>query len=154
MLVQIRHEKGCDRRYNVYCGDKKLKSGEEYDLPDGAELTFLEYNPLLSRFRFLLFFLNFLAGVLRGRFNEFAQVRRVRHVVRLRVGGVREDEIEIVFSADGWRVEGADAVQTLQDEELPCPEVEKRIRLYKGCVVALSLLALAAVLAVLLLALL
>ena len=74
--------------------------------------------------------------------------------MRLRVGGVREVGIEIVFSADGWRVEGADAVQTLQDEELPCPEVEKRIRLYKGCVVALSLLALAAVLAVLLLALL
>ncbi len=150
MLVQIRHEKGA-RRHDVLFAGKKLKSGEEYDLPEGAELTLAEYNPMLSPFRFFLFAGNFLAGIVRGKFGEMDEVRRVRHVARVRLGAAREDEIGIVFSEGGWHIEGAPA-ETLQDEELPCPAAEKRVRRYKAAVVALSLAALAGVLALLIFA--
>lgn len=71
MLVQIAHENGCKKRFDVYCGGQKLKSGEEYGLPADAVLEFTEYNAAAGKLWFLRVFFAFVAGIVRGGFDDF-----------------------------------------------------------------------------------
>ena len=75
MLFQIRF---C-RKTSLRCvlSGKKLKSGEEYDLPrEGVSLQLREHNPALGKFWFVRIFLAFLGGVIGGRFEDFSALRR------------------------------------------------------------------------------
>ncbi len=156
MLVQIFHEKPYGKRFDVFAGGKKLKSGEEYDLPaDSLELTFLERNVVLSKFWFLLIFFNFIAGILTASFEDFRDERRSRTEIRVRLLNIQNDEILIRFTQAGnaYSVEGA-RVEVISETETALPQVEKRIRCYKIGIVVLSLAVLAAIIAALCLTLL
>lgn len=156
MLVQIFHEKPYGKRFDVFFGNQKIKSGEEYDLPeDTLELTFRERNIVLSKFWFLLIFFNFIAGILTASFDDFRDERRSRTEIRIRLHNIENDEVLIRFKQAGntYEVEGA------QCEELSCleqdlPQVEKRIRYYKVGIILLSIVVLAVIIIALSLALL
>ena len=156
MLVQIVYEKPYGKRFDVFSGGKKLKSGEEYDLPaDKAELTFVERNIVLSKFWFFLIFFNFLAGILTASFDDFRDVRRARTEIRVLLRNIRNDEILIRFTQGGesFFVEGAET-ELLGKDEIPLPQAERRIRCYKIGIIALSVAVLIAILAALCFALL
>lgn len=146
MLVQIRHSGACKKRFDVFCEGKKLKSGEEYPLPqEELRLQLIERNPLLSKFWFLRAFALFLAGLLSGNFGDFKEVPRSRTEIGVLLAGIGED-LEITFSEGGYSVFGAETQEELSRRDEPLPQVEKRIRAYKISIVALGLAALAAVL--------
>lgn len=149
MLVQFSHDKGCSKRFEVYSGGRRLESGEEYPLREGDVLELAEYNPAAGKWWFLRVFLAFLAGVLRGTFEDFSRIR----CSRLRIRTVLEsgdEELFIRFSEDGFRTEGA-VLREVSREEEPLPKVKKRVLVYKISVIVLGLAALAAVLALLIL---
>lgn len=141
MLVHIAHDKTCKERYDVYCGDKKLKSGEEYDLPEAPVLTFAEYNPAAGKAWFARVFLAFLAGIVRASFDDFSAIRCSQKRTEVRIEG-KTDELEIRFFEGGrYEVKGANATE-LSSEEIPLPKVKRRIFVYKAAVTALLLAAL------------
>lgn len=143
MLVQIAHENGCKKRFDVYCGGQKLKSGEEYRLPADAVLEFTEYNAAAGKLWFLRVFFAFVAGIVRGGFDDFSSLRTERTRIRVRLFDAG-DEIFIRFLPDGYAVEGARAEEISRGEE-PLPKVKRRIFIYKLSVIAAGLAALAAV---------
>lgn len=147
MLVQIRHEGSCKKRFDVFCEGKKLKSGEEYPLPQKElRLRFIERNPLMSRLWFLRALALFFAGILSGNFGDFREMPRTRTETEILLSGMGDD-LEITFSEDGYTIFGAETQAELSSESVPLPQVEKRIRAYKISIVSLGLAALAALLA-------
>ena len=140
MLVQIAHENGCKKRFDVYCGGQKLKSGEEYGLPADAVLEFTEYNAAAGKLWFLRVFFAFVAGIVRGGFDDFSSLRTERTRIRVRLFGAGDE----IFLPDGYAVEGARAEEISRGEE-PLPKVKRRIFVYKLSVIAAGLAALAAV---------
>ena len=152
MLVQIRHEKPYGKRFEVWHNDKKLKSGEEYDLPaDKLDLTFSEYNPVLSRFWFLQIFINFIVGLISASFDDFKDARRMRTVIRVRLYEIQDDEITIRFTHSGtsYEIEGAARSEETENAEIPLQQIKKRIKAYKIGIIAISLAILAAIAAAL-----
>ena len=79
MLLHIWHDSSCKKRFDVFFEGKKLKSGEEYPLPQKElRLQFVERNPLMSRLWFLRALALFIAGILSGNFGDFKDVPRSR----------------------------------------------------------------------------
>lgn len=148
MLVQISHEAPRGKRFDVFYKDKKLKSGEEYDLPaNGLELSFIERNAVMSRFWFLRIFAAFLAGLVSGSFDDFNGVRRSRTEIRILLGGI-DEEIFIRFTgeSDIYSIEGASETQEISNCEKALPQAEKRLRVYRVSLLVLAILAAAGVL--------
>lgn len=148
MLVQISHEAPRGKRFDVFYKEKQLKSGEEYDLPEnGLELSFIERNAVMSRFWFLRIFAAFLAGLVSGSFDDFADARRSRTEIRVLLGGIGE-EIFIRFTGDGnvYSIEGARETREISNCEKALPQAEKRLRVYRVSLFALAALAAAGVL--------
>lgn len=151
MLFQIRS--AVKPPFDAFYQGKKLKSGEEYDLPrEGVSLQLREHNPALGKFWFVRIFLAFLGGVLGGRFEDFSALRRKQRQIDVRLEEISDDEISLVCEEKEIRAEGA-RLTVLRDEEVFLPQIERRIRAYKIGVVVLSLLAVAAALTLLIFAL-
>lgn len=141
MLVHISHDRNCKGRFDVYCEGKKLRSGEEYDLPEQFDLTFAEYNPAAGKAWFARVFLAFLAGIVRASFDDFSAIRCSQKRTEVRIEGAKE-ELEIRFFEGGrYEVNGAQATE-LSSGEVPLPKVKRRIFFYKAAVTALLLAAL------------
>ena len=139
--------------FDVFYQGKKLKSGEEYDLPDtGVILHLRERNPALGKFWFVRILLSFLGGIIGGRFDDFSSLRRSQRQIDVRVDDVADGEFLLVCDEKEIRAESAQ-LTILRDEEVFLPQIERRIRLYKAGVLILSLLAAAAALTALCLAL-
>lgn len=141
MLVHISHDKNCKGRFDVYCEGKKLKSGEEYDLPDTFGLTFAEYNPAAGKAWFARVFLAFLAGIVRASFDDFSAIRCSQKRTEVRIDGAKEELAIRFFEGGRYEVKGAKATE-LSSEEVPLPKVKRRIFFYKAAVTALLLAAL------------
>lgn len=153
MLFQISTGKTCPS-YDAFYLDKKLKSGEEYDLPqEGVRLQLREHNPALGKFWFFRILLAFLGGLLSGKFEDFSSLRRTQRQIDVQIDDIAQDEFCLVCDEQGIHAEGA-RLTVLEEREVPLPQIERRVRAYKAGILALSLLAAAAVLAVLLFALL
>lgn len=153
MLVQIRHDGACKERFDIFCGGKKLKSGEEYPLPQkDLRLKFVERNPLMSKFWFFRALALFVAGILSGNFSDLKDARRARTEIEVRLSGVGED-LEITFTESGYTIYGAQEQEKLSQSDVPLPQVSRRIRAYKITIVSLGLAAAAGVLAWLILSL-
>ena len=145
MLVLIRHENACKKRFDVFCQGKKLKSGEEYPLPQGEiRLLFIERNPLMSRFWLLRAFALFLAGLLSGNFGDFKEVPRTRKQTEVRLFGVGDD-LEITFLEGGYSIFGAEKQEEVSSDAVSLPQVERRIRIYIAVTAGIGVVALAAV---------
>ena len=153
MLVQIWHERSCQKRFDVFYGNKKLKGGEEYPLPrEKLHLHLIERNPLMSKFWFFRALALFVAGILSGNFSDLKDARRTRTEIEVRLSGVGED-LEITFTESGYTIYGAQEQEELSQSDVPLPQVSRRIRAYKITIVALGLAAVAGVLAWLVLSL-
>lgn len=153
MLLHIWHDSSCKKRFDVFFEGKKLKSGEEYPLPQKElRLQFVERNPLMSRLWFLRALALFIAGILSGNFGDFKDVPRSHTEKEVLLSGVGDD-LDITFSDGGYSIFGAETEEELSATEIPLPQVEKRIRAYKIAIVALGLAALGGVLAWLIIAL-
>lgn len=149
MLVQISHEKPYGKRFDVYCGDRKLESGEEYDIPaSGALLRFVERNPAVGKGWVWLLLVTLLAGVI-GAPDDLQSIRRYRTEICVRLGAVADGEIFIRFTQGGqsYTIEGAAEAEELFRREEPLPQVERRIRGYQIGVIVLVLALLAAMIA-------
>ena len=153
MLVQIRHESSCKKRFDVFCESRRLKSGEEYSLQqEELRLQFIERNPMMSKFWFLRALALFFAGILSGNFGDFKDAPRSRTEIEVRLLNVGDD-LEITFNENGYTIFGAQRQEELSRSDAPLPQVERRVRGYIFTIVAFGLAAVAAVLAWLLLAL-
>ncbi len=146
MLVHICHEKSCKKRFDVYFGEQKLESGEEYFLPPaGARLMFVERNFMLGKYWFLLLLSNFFAGLLSGAFRDFSQDISRRTEICVELGPLTENTLMIRFhdSFPFYTLVGAPYAE-IRRTEISLPQVERRIRGYKIAVIALILALLAA----------
>lgn len=151
MLFQIFTSK-TGPSYDAFYRDKKLKSGEEYDLPaEGVRLQLRERHPALGRFWFLRILLAFLGGLLSGKFEDFSSLPRTQRQADILVDEIAQDEICLVCEEQGLRAEGA-RLTVLEERDVPLPQIERRIRAYKAGILILSLLAAVAVIAALLFA--
>ena len=137
MLVQIRHDGACKERFDIFCGGKKLKSGEDYPLPQkDLRLKFVERNPLMSKFWFLRALACFFAGLISGTFSDFKDIPRTRTQIDVLLLNAGED-LDITFTGDGYRIDGAET-EELSRSETTLPQVERRIKAYKAIVLAIA----------------
>ena len=141
MLIEIRHEKPLGKRFDVYCGDTLLEGGEEYDIPaEGAALRFVERNPAVGKRWPLLLLGHFLASLF-GAPDSLQEIGRSRTEICVDLGKVEGDELSIVFleGGKGYRIEGAPKAAERSRQEVPLPQVERRICGYQIGVIALVL---------------
>lgn len=146
MLIEIRHEKPLGKRFDVYYGDTLLEGGEEYDIPtEGVALRFVERNPAVGKRWPLLLLGHFLASLF-GAPDSLQEIGRSRTEICVDLGKVEGDELSIVFLEGGksYRIEGAPKAAERSRQEVPLPQVERRIRGYQIGVIALVLALLAA----------
>ena len=137
MLVQIWHERSCQKRFDVFYGNKKLKGGEEYPLPrEKLQLQFIERNPMMSKFWFLRALACFFAGLISGTFSDFKDIPRTRTQIDVLLLNAGED-LDITFTGDGYRIDGAET-EELSRSETALPQVERRIKAYKAIVLAIA----------------
>ncbi len=137
MLVQIWHERSCQKRFDVFYGNKKLKGGEEYPLPrEKLHLHLIERNPLMSKFWFLRALACFFAGLISGTFSDFKDIPRTRTQIDVLLLNAGED-LDITFTGDGYRIDGAET-EELSRSETALPQVERRIKAYKAIVLAIA----------------
>lgn len=137
MLVQIWHERSCQKRFDVFYGNKKLKGGEEYPLPrEKLHLHLIERNPLMSKFWFLRALARFFAGLISGTFSDFKDIPRTRTQIDVLLLNAGED-LDITFTGDGYRIDGAET-EELSRSETALPQVERRIKAYKAIVLAIA----------------
>ena len=142
MLVQIRHDSSCKKQFDVYFGEKKLRSGEEYDLPqEQLCLRCVERNPLMGHFWFFRLFAMFVAGIISGNFSDLREIPRERTEIEIHLSGAGED-IEITLSENGCTVFGAERAEESR-RTVPLPRAERRVRTYRAAILALGLAALA-----------
>lgn len=137
MLVQIWHERSCQKRFDVFYGNKKLKGGEEYPLPrEKLQFHLIERNPLMSKFWFLRALACFFAGLISGTFSDFKDIPRTRTQIDVLLLNAGED-LDITFTGDGYRIDGAET-EELSRSETALPQVERRIKAYKAIVLAIA----------------
>ena len=121
MLVQIWHERSCQKRFDVFYGNKKLKGGEEYPLPrEKLHLHLIERNPLMSKFWFLRALACFFAGLISGTFSDFKDIPRTRTQIDVLLLNAGED-LDITFTGDGYRIDGAETEELSRSETALTP---------------------------------
>jgi hypothetical protein len=128
-------------------GGERIKPRKRYSFSDGVEITLVEQNVVLSKWWWVLIFINVLSGLAAQ--NDFDGESWARKIIKLRLFQIKDD-IEILISSSGevGGVRGVGNSVVLGTVTEQCPLVAKRIKRYKIGLKIFAFLLLSAVAAV------
>jgi hypothetical protein len=131
MNIKVKYERPRQKTYDVFIDGERIKPRKQYSLKDGAEITLVEQNVVLSKWWWFLIFLNVVAALF-GANSDFEEVASERRIIKLRLFQPVND-VEILVSSSGnvGGVRGVGGSVVLGTVTENCPLVSKRIRRYK-----------------------